>query len=305
MISATTFLTSAGCIGSQPFEYEGKIISAAGESFDVWRMFSQGALYQNDDLAVGRIVDPMNITPASISTREPSHEELTAMGYGCIDNDTYCNHHGRAYREYRYDGGDTNIYGGEDFGGPTFLGFVNDNGPIVRIASAKSDSGESDMGSDPVAYRTQINALSDALNRPGISYRSQVQSLGWTAAVSNGAVSGTTQNLRLEGLQIWATDPSEQICYRAFVEGQWQNIACEGMLAGTVGKSKRMQAIMIDRKVRNVEFPIRYRVFTAAYGWMPWVQNNAIAGASNGSIEAIQIELLQKVVIPPGAGNLQ
>jgi uncharacterized protein YjdB len=308
MLSSTTFLTSAGCIQSQPVQFQGTLVTASGQTFGVDKTFSQGAVYKNDDLAVGRIVEPMNVTPATISTREPSHEELTAVGYGCIDNVEYCSHHGRDFREYRYDGASTNIETSDDDGGPTFIGFVNDNGPIVRVASGKSVSffnGETDLGSDPVAYRSQINALSAALINPGISYRSQVQSLGWTAAVSNGAMSGTTQNLRLEGLQVWTGNPFEQICYTAFVEGQWQSMACDGMLAGTVGQSKRMQAIMIDRKIRGIEWPIRYRTFTQAYGWMPWVENNSISGAATSSIEAIQIELLVKIVLPPGGGSLE
>jgi hypothetical protein len=304
MTSPTTFLTAANCIGFAPMQLGGTIMPLSGAVNLVKQTFSQGGQIGSDDLAVGVLVEAIQVDAAEISPREPIHEQLTAIGNGCTSDGCSPNEAKRTFVSYMYTGANSTMYESGDWGSPTFLGALNDNGAIVRVASSRHMdillSNYSDIGADPVAYKAQLDGLRTTLTNTGVSYRSHVQSLGWTTAVQNGAVSGTTQNLRLEGLQVWTQNPNEHICYSAWVGNGWQPQVCDGALAGTVGKSVPIKAIKIDRHAGTAQWPLRYRTYSQYLGWGPWVPNNAESGSEVYNVEAIQIELQQKAVIPPG-----
>ena len=69
----------------------------------------------------------------------------------------------------------------------------------------------------------------------------------------------------------------------------------DGQLAGTVGKSKRVEAIQIKLK-DSEKYNVQYRVHVQDIGWTNWTQNGQIAGTTGKSkrIEAIQIKLESK-----------
>lgn len=76
--------------------------------------------------------------------------------------------------------------------------------------------------------------------------------------------------------------------YRAHVEGLgWLDWAQEGQIAGTTGKSLRMEAVQIE-----YDRPIEYRAHVQGIGWMDWVKNSETAGTTGKSLrlEAIQIK---------------
>lgn len=84
----------------------------------------------------------------------------------------------------------------------------------------------------------------------GVSYRSQVQRLGWQNWVDNYTISGTTGlRLRDEGIQLSLTGGISNyftITYHAHVQTiGWQNWVPAGYTAGSIGKSLRMEAIEI------------------------------------------------------------
>ena len=71
----------------------------------------------------------------------------------------------------------------------------------------------------------------------------------------------------------------------------------DGNMAGTTGKSKRMEAIRIKLSgaIANY-YDVEYRVHCQSYGWMSWKKNGETAGTTGKSkrIEAIQIRLVRK-----------
>jgi uncharacterized protein YjdB len=305
MISPSTFLTAAHCIDWVPEFTDRAITQANGVvvhqrahvsienvgDVPVVRILAQGgsAVLGGDDLAVGKLDrDVTAITPATIATAEPSNTNLTVIGYGCTNST--CTLSARTFLTYFYSGQTTSNYANGDSGGPTFTGTLTSTGPIVRVTSATNWSGN-DVGANPIIYRAQVLALSNALATAGVVYRSQVQSLGWTAAVGNGTQSGTTgQSLRLEGLQVWTQNPGETVCYTAYVQDVgWQPEVCGGKLAGTVGQGKRMEAIKL-RHIGGNGF-VEYRAYVQGIGWQAWHQNNGVAGTTGQSrrIEAIEI----------------
>lgn len=82
------------------------------------------------------------------------------------------------------------------------------------------------------------------------SYRTHVQSFGWQAPVTNGAMSGTSGKAkRLEAIQIQLYGEMAKHCnvyYRVHAQSYgWLNWAKNGEEAGTAGFAKRLEGIQI------------------------------------------------------------
>ena len=73
----------------------------------------------------------------------------------------------------------------------------------------------------------------------------------------------------------------------------WQSQRKNGDLAGTVGDSKRLEAIKINLENAPYSGDIEYRTHVQTYGWQGWVKNGALSGTSGQAkrLEAIQIRL--------------
>lgn len=84
------------------------------------------------------------------------------------------------------------------------------------------------------------------------------------------------------------------IVYSTHVEKiGWQNDVKDGKLAGTVGLSRRLEAIMISIENAPCSGDIEYRTHVQKIGWQDWVKNGKLAGTSGRALrlEAIQIRL--------------
>ncbi len=73
----------------------------------------------------------------------------------------------------------------------------------------------------------------------------------------------------------------------------WQSAKTDGVLSGTTGEAKRLEAISISLGDKAGEGGITYRTHCQSYGWMPWVSDGEISGTMGESkrLEAIQIKL--------------
>ncbi len=73
----------------------------------------------------------------------------------------------------------------------------------------------------------------------------------------------------------------------------WQSAKVDGVLAGTTGEAKRLEAISISLGDKAGEGGISYRTHVQSYGWMPWVSDGSMSGTMGESkrLEAIQIKL--------------
>ena len=83
------------------------------------------------------------------------------------------------------------------------------------------------------------------------------------------------------------------VSYRTHVEDEgWQNYVQDGEMAGTSGKSLRLEAMNIQL-LNNTEenLNIKYQVHVQDVGWQEWKQNGKMAGTSGKSLrlEAIKI----------------
>ena len=72
----------------------------------------------------------------------------------------------------------------------------------------------------------------------------------------------------------------------------WMNEASDGSVSGTVGKSKRLEAIKI-RIEGDADLGVTYQTHVQTYGWLGWKNDNAPAGTEGQSkrLEAIRIQL--------------
>jgi uncharacterized protein YjdB len=92
-------------------------------------------------------------------------------------------------------------------------------------------------------------AVADGVHAGGITWRGQVQNIGWQSWTSSGQIGTIGQALRLEAFEIkLAGDLANHytIRYRAHVQNiGWQSWRADGQTAGTVGQSLRVEAVEI------------------------------------------------------------
>lgn len=84
------------------------------------------------------------------------------------------------------------------------------------------------------------------------------------------------------------------IAYSAHVQSVgWQKYVDDNKLAGTEGRSLRMEALKVNLVNAPANARIRYRTHIQNIGWQDWVYDNSIAGTQGQSLrmEAIQIQL--------------
>ena len=89
-------------------------------------------------------------------------------------------------------------------------------------------------------------------------------------------------------------DRQLHVQYRAHVENiGWQGYVKDGTMAGTSGKSYRVEALNINLINAPDDAKILYRTHVQNIGWQNWQQNGSMAGTSGKSyrIEAIEIML--------------
>ncbi|CAN5434208.1 hypothetical protein BH10ACT5_BH10ACT5_10540 [soil metagenome] len=92
-------------------------------------------------------------------------------------------------------------------------------------------------------------AVTDGVHTGGISWRGQVQNIGWQPWTSSGEIGTIGKALRLEAFELKLTGDLANhytIRYRAHVQNiGWQAWKTDGQTAGTVGQSLRVEAVEI------------------------------------------------------------
>jgi len=84
------------------------------------------------------------------------------------------------------------------------------------------------------------------------------------------------------------------ISYQTHVQDVgWQDYVSDGVTSGTLGQSRRLEAIRIKLDLDGVNGNVEYRTHIQDIGWQGWVANNALSGTIGQSniLEAIQIRL--------------
>ena len=146
--------------------------------------------------------------------------------------------------------------------------------------------------------------------RADLSYRAYVQKKGWMAYKKDGALAGTTDNLRMETIQLKLgknTNVKGGIRYRAYVQKLgwtfWADTAIAASYAGTKGRSLRIEAVQIKPYGDLASlYDVYYRVYTDKYNWLGWTKNGGSAGTSGLAykLRGFEVKLVEKGAAAPG-----
>lgn len=143
-----------------------------------------------------------------------------------------------------------------------------------------------------------------------VYYSVHSQNYGWLGWAKNGEISGTEgMGLRLEAIKVVIVNKGgkapgsldnayhvapPKVNYKTHVQDYgWQNLVRDGATSGTVGKSKRLEGIMINLSGLHDNGGIRYRTHVQNIGWQNFSYDGDLSGTTGKSyrLEAICIEL--------------
>lgn len=145
-----------------------------------------------------------------------------------------------------------------------------------------------------------------------IYYRLHVEEIGWLGWAKNGELAGST-GLRIEAqaIQIKLVSKGETfdtvrdaavkrptLTYQAYCQDQgWNEVVQENSVAGTTGKSLRLEALKLNVSDTNIKGTIQYRAHVSKDGWQAWKSAGELAGTTGQSkaIEAVQIQLTSEM----------
>ncbi|MDR1801245.1 MAG: N-acetylmuramoyl-L-alanine amidase [Lachnospiraceae bacterium] len=141
-----------------------------------------------------------------------------------------------------------------------------------------------------------------------VYYRTHIQNYGWLGWAKNGSPSGSAgKSLRMEALQICLVRKGDKaptgsgdayvaplIQYSAHVQNVgWQSYVTDDAVAGTTGKSLRMEALKVGLYESNLSGNVVYQAYVTGVGWQNYTSNTGIAGTVGQSkpIEAVRLKL--------------
>ena len=168
------------------------------------------------------------------------------------------------------------------------------------------------VGKDKQLEAIKVELTDDMQEHYDIYYRVHLSDFGWLGWAKNGAPAGNEgYNKKIEAVQVQLVNKDENapgteenpfmqreietsVVYCAHVQDiGWQSEVKDGETAGTVGKSKRLEAFKISLEDQNVDGSIQYRAHVQDIGWQSYVNADEIAGTvgRKKAVEAIRIKL--------------
>lgn len=156
----------------------------------------------------------------------------------------------------------------------------------------------------------KIKLKGEDADKYDIYYRVHAQTYGWLDWAKNGQEAGTCGlSKRLEAIQIKVVKKGSaapgsttrpcvykptSVTYSTHVQSYgWQKPVSDGKTSGTVGQSKRLEAIKIGVSSGQYSGGISYATHVQKIGWQKEVSNNAMSGTSGKALrlEAIKMHL--------------
>ena len=141
-----------------------------------------------------------------------------------------------------------------------------------------------------------------------LKYRAYVQKKGWMAwsaakvsGTKESAMAGTTDNLRMETIQMQLSGVSGAVEYRAYCAKkgwtQWATTADTKTFAGTKGESRRVELIQIKSSGQVATlYDMYFRAYSEKFGWLGWAKSGEKAGTQGYAykLEAFQVNFVRK-----------
>lgn len=119
-----------------------------------------------------------------------------------------------------------------------------------------------------------------------VGYGLQVEAIQIKIVPKNGSAPGSTQNAYLE--------KAPNIGYTTHLKNKgWQNKVFNGKLSGTIGESRRIEAIQVNLSKLAFSGNVLYSSHIQDYGWGTWATNGSLSGTIGKSkqVEAIKLKL--------------
>lgn len=163
-------------------------------------------------------------------------------------------------------------------------------------------------GKNQAIEAVEICLTGELAEKYDIYYRLHLEQIGWLGWAKNGEMAGSTAlSIESQAVQIRLVPKNEKfdtICdavvkrptftYQAYCQNQgWQDTVKENSVAGTTGKSLRLEALKLNVSDTNIKGTVQYRVHVSDIGWQDWKSSGELAGTTGKSkaIEAVQIQL--------------
>ena len=158
-------------------------------------------------------------------------------------------------------------------------------------------------------YIHELVISTPGIKKVNLRYRTYVQKKKWMSWVKAGigteideeAYAGTTDDLRMETIQMQLSGIGGAVKYRAYVQKngwtQWATTADKTTYAGTKGESIRIEMIQLKTTGEIAErCDIYYRSYCEKFGWLGWAGNNEKSGSAGYArkLEAFQVQLVPK-----------
>ena len=200
---------------------------------------------------------------------------------------------------------------------------------VKPVITVKLDGETLKSGTDyAVEYRDNVNAgaakviitgtgsyegtdtKSFVIKKVRLKYRAYVQKKGWMSPWIQAKIgtendkktfAGTTDDLRMETIQMQLSGVGGAVKYRAYVEKmgwtQWATTADTTTYAGTKGLSRRVEMIQLTATGQVARlYDMYYRTYCEKFGWLGWAGDKEKSGSAGYArkLEAFQVQFVPK-----------
>ena len=285
--------------------------------YDMWQCTSSGKVngvstnvdinfWMSDEPVINQDADRVMVSDENIITYT-SH--MQSYGWQEPVNNGYQT--GKPGYGKRLEAFKINVGGGYGDLGVRYQACIQDEGwkPLAETGQLAGTEGKSKY-----IQAVKISLTGSQAENYDIYYRVYSQNFGWLGWTSNGQPAGSQgYEKRIEALQIavlpkgatipGTTDNSykttgKKVEYRTYVEKQgWKKYSADGEQSGTIGQSKRIEAIRVKLTGEIAKYyEVYYSIHLAKIGWCNYESAGRVTGTIDLSkkIEALKICLVKK-----------
>ncbi|WP_172136047.1 N-acetylmuramoyl-L-alanine amidase [Adlercreutzia sp. ZJ473] len=165
-------------------------------------------------------------------------------------------------------------------------------------------------GKGKALQAVQINLTGAAASKYDVYYRVHVANVGWLGWAKNGASAGSVgYGYNAEALEVVIVSKGGKapgstatpfmralVTYKAHVQNiGWQSAVSDGAVAGTSGRSLRVEALQIDVNDPECSGDIQARAHVQNIGWQNWTSGLVGTTGKSLRVEALQIKLTGEI----------
>ncbi|WP_318507233.1 hypothetical protein [Bacillus sp. T3] len=175
----------------------------------------------------------------------------------------------------------------------------NENGTSIEEIKTVDENGTVIQNEGKIYYSTNENNQKIVITEEEYnSLNSNVDSVGNVVSSNDSSIEKVENSSQITeevtSVRTLSINPTPIISYSTHVQDYgWLGQVSNGVMSGTVGQAKRLEAIKISLENAPFAGSISYSTHVQGYGWLSDVSNGALSGTSGESkrLEAIKINL--------------